>query len=40
MRLGRVVHDGPAADLSELELVQIMAGLTPQTSATAPAGAT
>jgi hypothetical protein len=29
------VHDGPAADLSELELVQIMAGLTPQTSAIA-----
>jgi ribose/xylose/arabinose/galactoside ABC-type transport system permease subunit/ABC-type branched-subunit amino acid transport system ATPase component len=40
MRLGRVVHDGPAADLSELELVQIMAGLTPQASAVAPARAT
>jgi ABC-type sugar transport system ATPase subunit len=28
LRLGEVVHDGPAADLSENELLHLMAGLT------------
>jgi ribose/xylose/arabinose/galactoside ABC-type transport system permease subunit/ABC-type branched-subunit amino acid transport system ATPase component len=30
MRLGRVVHDGPVADLAPLQLVELMAGVVPQ----------
>jgi len=30
MRLGRVIHDGPATDLDELQLIQLMAGIQPR----------